>query len=124
MVSMPPRRKIPTSRILVVWILLLAGAQGADVLTTAVDLQHGGIEANSVVAHLLAVGGIGLVIFCKLALVAAIALAVLLLHRLAWRQPMRSVMAAQRMVWRGMQLAVLGLLLVAGHNAVLLAQIS
>lgn len=121
---MPPRRKIPTSRVLVIWILLLAGAQGADVLTTAVDLQRGGIEANSVVAHLLAVGGMGLVIFCKLALVAAIALAVLLLHRLAWRQPMRAVMAAQRLVWRGMQLAVLGLVLVAGHNAVLLFQIA
>lgn len=107
-----------------IWILLLAGAQAADVLTTAVDMARGGIEANLVVVHLLGLGGMGLVIACKLALVAAIALAVLLLQRLAWRQPMRSVMAAQRMVWRGLQTAVLGLLLVAGHNAVLLYQIS
>jgi uncharacterized protein DUF5658 len=120
---MPPRRKIPTRRVLVVWILLLACAQGADVLTTAVDLQHGGIEANAVVARLLAMGGMGLVIACKVALVGAVALAVLLLQRLAWRQPMRAVMAAQRMVWRGLQMAVVGLLLVAGHNAVLLFQI-
>jgi hypothetical protein len=121
---MDVRRRLPDPRLLGVWILLLAGAQAADVLTTAVDLQRGGIEANHLVANLLGMGGIGLVLFLKLMLVAAISVAVCLLQRYARRQPMFAVVTAHRLVWRGIQISVIGLLLVAVHNTLLLAQIS
>lgn len=121
---MEVRRRLPNTRLLSVWILLLAGAQAADVLTTAVDLQRGGIEANRFVANLLSMGGIGLVLFLKLMLVAAISLAVWLLQRYAKDQPMMAVVTAHRLVWRGIQISVVGLVLVAVHNTILLAQIS
>jgi hypothetical protein len=114
----------PSSRLLKVWILLLAGAQLADVLTTGVDMAHGGIEANRFVSALLAVGGLGLVFVLKLLLVAAMGIACLLLKRYADNHPSFQSRAAHAFVWRAMQLSVIGLVVVALHNTALLAEIA
>ena len=105
------------------WILLLAGAQAADVFTTWVDMEHGGVEANRIVSSLLGVGGLGLVFFLKLLLVVAMGIACLLVKRYADSHPSFSARAAHAFVWRAMQLSVVGLVLVALHNAAVLAQI-
>ena len=121
---MHARFKAPSTRLLLTWILLLAGAELADVITTGVDMAHGGIEANRLVSALLATGGLGLVFALKLALVAAMGFACLLLKRLAAGHPTFQARAAHAFVWRALQVSVLGLVLVAVHNAALLAQIS
>jgi Na+-transporting methylmalonyl-CoA/oxaloacetate decarboxylase gamma subunit len=116
--------RAPSSRVLRTWILLLAGAQLADVLTTWVDMEHGGIEANRFVSALLAVGGLGLVFVLKLLLVMAMGISCLLIKRYADRHPSFQARAANAFVWRAMQLSVVGLVVVALHNAAVLAQIA
>lgn len=115
---------VPSSRVLATWILLLAGAQIADVVTTGVDLAHGGVEANRLVADLLARGGLELVFGLKLLLVAAMAIACFVLSRYASAHPSLHARAAHAFVWRAIQVSVVGLLLVAAHNTALLAQIA
>jgi Domain of unknown function (DUF5658) len=114
----------PSGRVLATWILLLAGAQLADVITTGVDMAYGGVEANRLVAALLATGGLGLVFGLKLLLVAAMAVACLVLKRYAEQHPSLHSRTAHAFVWRAIQLSVLGLLVVAVHNTALLAQIA
>jgi hypothetical protein len=116
--------RIPSSRALWTWILLLAGAQVADVLTTGVDMAHGGIEANGLVSTVISLGGLGLVAAVKLLLVLAMGVACLLLKRYADTHPSFQAWAAHAFIWRAMQLSVVGLLLVALHNTALLAQIA
>ncbi|GAC1658898.1 MAG: hypothetical protein NVS9B1_19890 [Candidatus Dormibacteraceae bacterium] len=115
---------IPSGRLLATWILLLAGAQLADVITTGVDMAHGGVEANHLVAGLLAVGGLGLVTALKMLLVVALGIACLLLQLYSDRHPTIGARAAHSFVWRAIQVSVVGLLLVAVHNTALLAQIA
>jgi len=116
--------KAPASRLFSIWIVLLAAAQVADVLTTGVDMSRGGVEANRLVSTLLEVGGLGLVAGLKLLLVAAMALACLQLQRYANVHSSLQVRAAHTFVWRALQLSVVGLVLVAVHNTALLVQIS
>jgi hypothetical protein len=116
--------RFPSSRLLATWVLLLAGAQLVDVITTGVDLSRGGVEANRLVAGLLATGGLGLVFGLKLLLVAAMATACLVLKRYAEAHPSFQAHAAHAFVWRVIQLSVLGLLLVGVHNTAVLAQIA
>ena len=115
---------VPSGRVLATWILLLAGAQLADVITTGVDLAYGGVEANRLVANLLATGGLALVFGLKLLLVAAMAVACVILKRYAAHHPSIHARTAHAFVWRAIQLSVGGLLLVAVHNTALLAQIA
>ncbi len=121
---MHARFRAPSSRLLSTWILLLAGAQLADVITTGVDMAYGGVEANRFVAGLLALGGLGLVFGTKLLLVVAMAIACILLKRYAEAHPTLQSRAAHAFVWRAIQISVIGLLLVAVHNTALLAQIA
>lgn len=114
----------PSSRLLGTWILLLTAAQMADVITTGVDMAHGGIEANHLVATLMNVGGLQLVFVLKLLLVLALSVAVLLLKRYADRHPSPGARAAHAFVWRAIQISVVGLVLVAVNNTALLAQIA
>ncbi|HEY8760737.1 MAG TPA: DUF5658 family protein [Candidatus Dormibacteraeota bacterium] len=114
----------PSSRVLAIWILLLAGAQVADVITTGVAMAHGGVEANRLVAALLSHGGLWLVFGLKQLLVAAMAIACLVLKRYAEAHPSFQARAAHSFVWRAIQLSVIGLVLVAVHNTALLAQIA
>ena len=121
---MEARDGAPTNRVLTIWILLLAGAQLADVITTGVDMAYGGSEANRVVAALLSHGGLGLVFVLKLLLVAAMGIASLILKRYADSHPSVQTRAAHTFVWRAIQLSVVGLIVVAVHNTALLAQIA
>ncbi|HVD02108.1 MAG TPA: DUF5658 family protein [Candidatus Dormibacteraeota bacterium] len=116
--------KAPASRLFSIWIVLLAAAQVADVLTTGVDISRGGVEANRLVSTLLEVGGLGLVAALKLLLVAAMALACLLLQRYANVHSSFQARAAHAFVWRALQLSVVGLVLTAVHNTALLIEIS
>lgn len=118
------RTTAPASRLLATWILLLAAAQLADVVTTAVDMNHGGIEANHFVALVLSIGGIGLLVTLKLLLVGAMGAACLVLRRYAGGHPTVQARAAHTFVWRALQLSVLGLVLVAAQNTALLVLIS
>src|SRR5689334_5972001 len=106
---MQARFKAPSGRLIGIWILLLAAAQLADVFTTGVDMAYGGIEANRLVAGLLALGGLGLVFFMKLILVLAMGLACVVLRRHAESHPTLHARAAHAFVWRAIQLSVLGL---------------
>jgi hypothetical protein len=121
---MQARLRAPSSRVLATWILLLAGAQLADVITTGVALAHGGVEANRLVAALISHGGLALVFGLKLLLVAAMAIACLLLKRCAEAHPSLPARAAHSLVWRAIQISVVGLVMVAAHNTALLAQIA
>lgn len=121
---MQARFKAPSSRLLATWVLLFAAAQLADVVTTGVDMAYGGVEANRLVATLLSLGGLGLVFFLKLLLVAAMALACLVLKRYAESHPTLHARAAHAFVWRAIQISVLGLVMVAVHNTAVLAQMS
>ena len=114
----------PSRRLLVAWIGLLAFAQLADVLTTGADMSRGGVEANVIVVHLLALGGLGLVAFAKLLLVAAMAIAGGLVHAYALRNPGESTRRIHAFLWRSVQFSVVILVLVAVHNTALLAMIS
>ena len=121
---MQARIRAPSSRLLAIWILPLAAAQLTDVITTGVDMAYGGMEANQLVTTLLQMGGLGLVFFTKLILVAAMAVACIVLKRYAESHPSFHARAAHAFVWRAIQLSVLGLVLVAVHNTAVLAQIS
>ena len=121
---MQARETAPTSRVLTTWILLLAGAQLADVITTGVDMAYGGSEANRLVAALLSHGGLGLVFVLKLLLVVAMGVACLILKRYADSHPSFQSRAAHAFVWRAIQISVVGLVVVAVHNTALLAQIA
>jgi hypothetical protein len=121
---MHARFHAPSSRLLATWILLLAGAQLADVITTGVAMAYGGVEANRLVAALIAHGGLWLVFVLKLMLVSAMAIACWVLNRYAEAHPSLQARAAHAFVWRAIQISVVGLLLVAVHNTALLAQIA
>jgi len=54
-------------------LIVLAVAQLADVLTTAYDLAHGGVEANPIIRTAIAVGGIPAMFVLKAAMFAVIA---------------------------------------------------
>jgi hypothetical protein len=122
-ITLRRRRGWAELRRLTAWIGLLALAQTTDVVTTAADLARGGVEANAVVQTLLGVGGLGLVLGLKLALVGAMAMASLLVQLYVIRHPGSSAARAQVFVWRSLQVSVVGLILVAVHNLALLAVI-
>jgi hypothetical protein len=105
------------------WLLLLAVAQLADVMTTGVDMSHGAMEGNPTAFQVLALGGLTLLWLVKFMLVAAIGIAALLAQRLAQRRGGPMAVLVQVAVLRGMQLSALALALTALHNAFLLTAI-
>ena len=114
----------PSRQVLTAWIFLLALAQAADVITTGADMSRGGVEANGLVVQLLAVGGLGLVAFAKVLLVAAMAIAAMLIHNYATRHPNETTRTVHAFLWRSVQVSVVVLVLVAVHNTALLASIA
>jgi hypothetical protein len=54
-------------------LIVLALAQLADVLTTAYDMAHGGVEANPIIRTAIAVGGVPAMFTLKAATFAVIA---------------------------------------------------
>ena len=107
---------------MITWIAILALAQLADLVTTAVDMANGGVEANLVAGGLLAMGGLPLLWAVKMCLVAAMGGAAYGLDRHHRRQPGPGSAFAHNLLWRGIQGCVLVLAVTAVHNAVLLPQ--
>lgn len=106
-----------------VWIALLALAQLVDVLSTNVDIVKGAMEGNAVAATVLdSRGYVGLLVV-KLALVAAMAGAVALVHAYSREHPGPRARIAQRVVWYGLQLCVVVLALTGLHNVLVLASL-
>jgi hypothetical protein len=81
------RRSKYGGRLLMVWVGLLAFAQFADVITTEVDRLRGGVETNRFAAFVLMVGGPGLFLTLKLAVVVGMAVAVLIALRYRQNHP-------------------------------------
>ncbi len=106
-----------------IWILLLASGQAADLWTTRVDIQRGAMEANATVANLMHVGGFGLVTLVKLSMVLAMLLVVILVHRYTGAEPGKRGRTARTVVWRGLQLCVVVLTFTALHNVFVLAEL-
>lgn len=115
----------PSQRFVGIWIGLLALAQVADLVTTQVDMAHGGMEANQFAAALIDKGGLSLLWLVKLALVAAMAGSALLVRRYWLRSAMADPRAAvaQAVIWRCTQVCVVVLALTALHNFQVLTEI-
>ncbi len=110
------QRERPSSGQVAAWVLLLALAQLADLLTTQAAMERGAVEGNAVAAFLLSTGGPGLLGLAKYLLVVAMALA-------AWTATGRWEAApdprwavAGALVWRGLQVCVVVVGLAAIHN--------
>ncbi len=114
----------PSPRLIGFWLVLLAAAQVADLVTTQVDMQVGGIEGNQVAAQLIQAGGIGLLWVVKLALVVAMACSAVLVRRYWLRHPDHRAAAATSVIWRCTQLCVLVLALTAVNNVHVLHQMT
>ena len=82
------------------------------------------MEGNAVAAVILSLGGLGLLWVVKAALVAAMALAICMVRRY-WDSARdgRAALAAT-IAWRGLQLCVLVLAVVAVHNVTVMTSMS
>ena len=105
------------------WVILLAGGQFADLLTTRIDMARGGIEGNWMTAALLDAGGMPLLLVVKCLLVGAMAVAVTIVSLYAASHPGDRSRLASLMVWRGLQLCVIVLAATSLHNVVVLAEL-
>ncbi|MEO8744410.1 MAG: hypothetical protein ABI334_02975 [Candidatus Dormiibacterota bacterium] len=102
-----------------VWIGLLATIESMDILTTAAGRASGAVETMPVSATVMNVGGMGLFVIVKLALVAIGAIAVLLALRWAESgRPGANVILAFAM--SAVRVSTVALAVVSLHNAVLL----
>src|SRR5439155_17097952 len=94
-----------------------------DVLTTRVDFARGALEGNAMAAHVLTRAGFFGLLVVKLSLVAAMAAAMLLVHRYGQAHPGPRARFAQRVVWLGLQICVVVLALTGLHNVLVLASL-
>jgi hypothetical protein len=100
-----------------VWVGLLGTAEIADLVTTEVDRLGGGIETNQFAAFVLMVGGPGLFLALKLAVVAGMAIAVLVALRYRRSHPGERAERCLDIVARTLQGSVVLLTLTALVNA-------
>jgi len=108
-----------TNRFTFLWIMLLSAIEFTDILTTAVGRAHGAIESMPMSAAVMEQGGMVLFIVVKLALVAAVAVAVLLALR--WMRHGRpGAGALYAFTLSSIRVATVALAIVSLHNAVLL----
>lgn len=103
------------------WIGLLALVEMGDAVTTGAGMAHGDVEANQLVAALLAWGGLAALFLLKGSLVLVLGSAAALAQRCAKRHPGRLAAVARAVAWRGTQLCVVLLGLVVLHNLYLLS---
>jgi hypothetical protein len=112
-------RERVTNRGTAVWIALLGAIEFTDILTTAVGRAKGAIESMPISAAVMNEGGLVLFIVVKLALVAAVAVAVLLALR--WMHNGRpGAGALYAFTLSSIRVASVALAIVSLHNAVLL----
>lgn len=111
-----------TDRPWLIWILLLACGQAADLATTRVDLSFGALEGNATVANLMHAGGLPLVSAVKLLMVLAMAVIVAMVLRHTASDDGKAVLV-RKVVWRGLQFCVFVLMATDVHNVLVLAAI-
>jgi hypothetical protein len=108
-----------TNRFTFLWITLLGAIEFTDILTTAIGRAHGAIESMPISAAVMDQGGIVMFIAVKLALVAAVAVAVLLALR--WmRHGHPGAGALYTFTLSSIRVATVALAVVSLHNALLL----
>jgi hypothetical protein len=114
------RRSVALERRQLVWLLLLYLAQFDDVLTTSFGLRHGTVEGNVLLAGLIMGGGSGIVQFwvLKLLVTTAMCLTIILVTKFAEARPGRHGELLRTVAWRGNQVAVFALTVVAINNLV------
>jgi hypothetical protein len=108
-----------TNRFTFLWITLLGAIEFTDILTTAIGRAHGAIESMPMSAAVMEQGGMVLFIAVKLALVAAVTVAVLLALR--WMRNGRpGASHLYSFTLSSIRVATVALAIVSLHNAVLL----
>ena len=111
-------------RLLMIWVGMLGMAQIADLITTEVDRNGGGIETNQIAAFVLMVGGAGLFLVLKLCVVAGMAVAVFIALRYRRNHPGERAERCLDIVARTLQGSVVLLTLTAVGNAHVAAEIA
>jgi hypothetical protein len=117
------RERLSRSRV-ITWVVLLALAQVADLVTTQAAMSRGAIEGNMIASGIMGAGGLALLWLVKGMLVAAMAVAVCLVRRY-WDSARdgRGTIAAT-LVWRGLQVCVAVLGFTAIHNVAVMTGIA
>jgi hypothetical protein len=117
------RERLSRSRI-IIWVVLLALAQVADLVTTQAAMSRGAVEGNMIASGIMGAGGIALLWLVKGMLVAAMAVAVWLVRRYwdSTRDGRAAVVAT--LVWRGLQVCVAVLAFTAIHNVAVMTGIA
>lgn len=123
-IARPVRRSKFSGRFLVIWVGLLAAAQCTDLVTTELNRWSGGIEANEFAAFVLMVGGAGLFLTLKLAVVAGMGAAALVALRYRHRHPGERAERCLDVVARTLQGSVALLTVTALSNAHVAAEIA
>ena len=118
------RRSRFGGRFLMIWVGLLAAAQLTDLVTTEMDRLRGGIEANQFAAFVLMVGGAGLFLTLKLAVVAGMGAAALVALRYRRKHPGERAERCLDVVARTLQGSVALLTVTALSNAHVAAEIA
>ncbi|OLE78101.1 MAG: hypothetical protein AUG06_11565 [Actinobacteria bacterium 13_1_20CM_2_65_11] len=109
---------------LMLWVGLLAVAQIADLITTEADRLRGGVETNEFAAFVLLVGGPGLFLILKLAVVVGMAAAVLIALRYRQDYPGERAERCLDIVARTLQGSVVLLTVTAINNAHVFVEIA
>jgi hypothetical protein len=102
-----------------VWICLLGAIEAMDILTTAAGRSAGAIESMPVSAAVMSVGGIGLFMAVKLALVVVSATALLLALRWVRSERPGAGLVYEFTLW-AIRITTVALSVVSLHNAVLI----
>jgi hypothetical protein len=106
-----------------VWAVLLAAAQAADVMTSAVDMARGTVESTAATAQLLDRGGLALMLAAKL-LVAGAAAAVLGLAALRMRNGVGGTHVTFRLALAAVQAGTIAVVWTSLNNVALLSSIT
>jgi len=106
-----------------VWAGLLAAAQAADVVTSAVDMARGTVESTAATAQLLDRGGLALMLAAKL-LVAGAAAAVLGLAALRIRRGAGGANITFRLALAAVQVGTIAVVWTSLNNVALLSSIT
>jgi hypothetical protein len=106
-----------------VWAVLLAAAQAADVMTSAVDMARGTVESTAATAQLLDRGGLALMLAAKL-LVAGAAAAVLGLAALRTRNGAGGTHITFRLALAAVQAGTIAVVWASLNNVALLSSIT
>ena len=105
------------------WLGLFVASQLADLLTTALSLRFGGLEANPLASGIIAGGGVAQFAILKLVAVAAVVLLIAVADRLRRRLPHEASVRTSAALALGLQLCISVQLLAAVTNIVVLGTI-